>query len=319
MRAENLLSFRGDKPILTVTETCSETPQGGRAKAHAGVSEMAVFEARFERLELKYLIDEYTADRIRDDIEPFCQPDPHNFGRGAIGHGAVGHNAGALGRDPRGSQGYGISSLYLDSPSLALFYAKERGDPDRLKLRVRSYRGSQIAVLELKRKISDVIDKTRASVDPAQVKRIARGRLPAPSDPERDRFLTDFALTSMRVGAQPTLHVRYDREAYSSSVDTYARVTFDRRVEVQRARDWDRAPDPEAWCSFDQYRRPELRDKKVILELKCQSFVPWWITNLIRSHALKRRSFSKYGVGIYLTGRLNWETTLPNRSARALL
>ena len=282
---------------------------GGRAKAHVGVSEMAVFEARFERLELKYLIDEYTADRIRHDIVPFCQPDPHNFG----------HNARSVGGNPRGSLGYGISSLYLDSPGLALFNAKERGDSKRLKLRIRSYRGSQIAVLELKRKISDIIDKTRASVDRAQVKRIATGRLPAASDPELDRFLTNFALTSMKVGAQPTLHVRYDREAYSSEVDTYARVTFDRRVEVQRARDWDRAPDPDGWYAFDQYRRPELRDKNVILELKCQSFVPWWITNLIRSHALKRQSISKYGVGIYLTGRLNWETSLSSRSARALL
>jgi hypothetical protein len=266
---------------------------------------MSVFETRFERLELKYLIDEYTADRIRRDIEPFCQPDPHN--------------AGPVGASRSRQFGYGISSLYLDSPGLVLFAAKERGDPDRLKLRVRTYHGSQFAVLELKRKVSDVIHKTRASVDRAKVREIASGLLPPPSNPEKDQFLNDFALTAMRIGAQPTLHVRYDREAYSSDVDAYARVTFDRCVEVQRTRSWERVPDADGWCSFDHHRRADIRNKDVILEVKCQSVVPWWITHLVRTHALRRQSFSKYGVGIYLTGILNWETSLPNRSARALL
>lgn len=266
---------------------------------------MAGFEARFERLELKYLIDEFTADQVRRDIEPFCRPDPHNDGPGVRGWS--------------GRVGYGICSLYLDSPGLVLFWAKERGDPERLKMRIRTYRGSPIAVLELKRKISDVISKTRASVHRSQVVPIASGRLPEPINPEVDRFLNDFALTSMRSGAQPTLHVRYDREAYSSEVDNYARVTFDRRIEVQRTRSWALDAGPDGWLSFDDFRRVDQRDRTVVLELKCQSFVPWWIANLIRTLALKRQSYSKYGIGIYLTGLLNGEGSLPLRSARALI
>jgi hypothetical protein len=266
---------------------------------------MADFEARFERLELKYLVDEFTADRVRRDIEPFCRSDVHN-------------------REPSGTgssdgRGYGISSLYLDSPGLALFWAKERGDPERLKLRVRTYRGSPIAVLELKRKISDVISKTRARVARAQVAPIAGGRLPEPSNPEVDRFLNDFALTSMKIGAQPTLNVRYDREAYSSDVDTYARVTFDRNIRAQRTHEWALSTRSNGWLSFDDHRRLDQRERTVVLELKCQSFVPWWITNLIRTHALKQQSFSKYGIGVYLTGLMNGEGSLPLRSARALI
>ncbi len=266
---------------------------------------MAGFEARFERLELKYLIDEFTADRVRRDIEPFCSADPHND---------------ALEDRARGVRpGYGICSLYLDSPGLSLFWAKERGDAERLKLRVRTYRGSSIAVLELKRKISDVISKTRASVTAAQVVPIANGRLPEASNRELDRFLSDFALTSMQTGAQPTLHVRYDREAYASDVDSYARVTFDRRIEVQRTHSWALDAGSDGWLLFDDFRRVDQRERTVVLELKCQSFVPWWITNLIRTHALKRQSFSKYGIGIYLTGLLNGEGSLPIRSAGALI
>jgi hypothetical protein len=266
---------------------------------------MVGFEARFERLELKYLIDEFTADRVRRDIEPFCRSDAHNPKPAAAGGS--------------GDLGYGISSLYLDSPGLKLFWAKERGDPERLKLRVRTYRGSSIAVLELKRKISDVISKTRARVTRGQVARIASGRLPEPSNPEVDHFLNDFALTSLKIGAQPTLHVRYDREAYTSDVDTYARVTFDRRIEVQRTHDWALNAESNGWSSFDEFRRLDQRERTVVLELKCQSIIPWWITNLIRTHALKQQSFSKYGIGIYLTGLQNGEGSLPLRSARALI
>jgi len=266
---------------------------------------MVGFEARFERLELKYLIDEFTADRVRRDIAPFCRSDPHNPKPTADGGS--------------GELGYGISSLYLDSPGLQLFWATERGDPERLKLRVRTYRGSSIAVLELKRKISDIISKTRARVTRGQVARIASGRLPEPSNPEVDHFLNDFALTSLKIGAQPTLHVRYDREAYSSEVDTYARVTFDRRIEAQRTHDWALDAESTGWLSFDKFRRLDQRERTVVLELKCQSIIPWWITNLIRTHALKQQSFSKYGIGIYLTGLLNGEGSLPLRSARALI
>ncbi len=271
---------------------------------------MAGFEARFERLELKYVIDEHSADRIRRDIQPFCQSDSHNDSQSD----SQSARPGATGRC-----GYLISSLYLDSPGLAFFHAKERGDADRLKLRVRTYPGSDGAVLELKRRVSDVISKTRAKVRRDQAEAIVRGRIPRGFDPTVEHFLDEFALTAARSGAGPTLHVRYDREAYSSHVDTYARVTFDRRIEAQRTSSWSLEPPESRWCSFDQYRRREERDRSVVLEIKCQSVVPWWVTNLIQTHALKRRSFSKYGIGIYLTAVQDGAGRVSRRSAKALV
>jgi hypothetical protein len=267
--------------------------------------EMAGFEARFERLELKYLIDEFTADRVRRAIEPFCRSDEHN---------STPRSETAQSGEP----GYSICSLYLDTPGLAMFRAKERGDSERLKLRIRTYRDPNSAVVEIKRKVSYVINKRRAVVDRSQVEGIAAGRLPAGSSPDVADFLTDFAITTARSGAEPTLHVRYDREAYTSDVDTYARVTFDRRVEARRTRGWELDAPSDGWCSFDQLRRPNKPGQGVILELKCQSFVPWWIMELIRSQALKQQSISKYGIGIYLTSLQVGGSSAPPRSARAL-
>jgi SPX domain protein involved in polyphosphate accumulation len=270
---------------------------------------MSSFEGRFERLELKYVIDEFTADRIRSSIKPYCQPDTYNRGNAE-------DNDNRSGQHP----GYGVRSLYLDSPGLALFRAKERGDSERVKLRVRTYTNSHDKpVLEIKRRVSDIVRKTRAQVAHEEVERIARGRIPATTDVEVDHFLNDFALHSIRSGAEPTLWVGYDREAYMSDVDTYARVTFDRQIAARRTNAWnfdDHSIDD--WCRFDDHRSSGLRARNVVLELKCESFVPTWITNLIQTHALKRQSFSKYGIGIYLTGQRFAQASLPRRSAKAL-
>jgi SPX domain protein involved in polyphosphate accumulation len=266
---------------------------------------MSGFEKKFERLELKYLIDEFAADRVRRAIEPFCRPDSHSAAPDRS-HGKAGS--------------YMVSSLYLDTPNLAFHRAKERGDPERLKLRIRTYPASgpdSPTVFEIKRKVADVIDKTRAVVT-GDVERAATGFGGDGSDDAARGFLTTFARLVAQSGAHPTLRVCYGREAYSSTVDDYARVTFDRDIEVKRTRRWHEAREHERWHAFDDHWRRESQGRNVLLELKCQSVVPWWLTHLIRSQALKRVSFSKYSVGIHVTNQADGLEVHGRRSARVM-
>ncbi len=259
---------------------------------------MSSFESRFERLELKYLIDEATAEEVRRDVEPFCVPDSHN-------------------PDAGGPRGYPVSSLYLDSPALAFYHAKERGDAERLKLRVRTYGSSPQAVLERKRRVANVIDKTRAAVDRKDAERASLGLIDlGPEHLEATLFLSDFASLVARSGAEPTLLVRYEREAFAGDVDHYARVTFDRRIEARRSGTWDLDPLAGRWTRFDEHWHREDEHRRVVLELKCQSIVPGWLTDLIRKHALQQQSFSKYSIGIHLTGVEQGYDLLARRSAR---
>jgi len=265
--------------------------------------EMSGYDVRLERLELKYLVDEATAARIRRDIAPYCRADRH-----------------ALEPVPgRHERGYAISSLYLDSPGLAFHRAKARGDAERLKLRVRTYGEASPAVLEIKLRSSDVIDKRRASVPREVVDRLVQG---APfayvADEETKRFVDHFAGLAALYGAEPSLRIRYWREAYVSEVDDYARVTFDRAIEAQRATDWSLDEEGHGWLSFDHHWKPEQRAANVVLELKCHSAVPFWITELVRAHRLRRCSFSKYSIGIDLTGREMGASELLRRSARVM-
>ena len=262
---------------------------------------MSSFESRFERLELKYLVDESVAEQIRGDIAPFCHPDAHNPTR----------TPGAPNR------GYEVDSLYLDTPNLAFYRAKERGDAERLKLRIRGYANTPYAILECKRRIADVIDKTRVTVDRKDAELAAHGFVdPGPDHPEARSFLSDFAATLARSGAGPALLLRYQREAYVSEVDHYARVTFDRAIEAIRSDVWSLDAPRGCWSRFNEHWMREEAHRRVVLELKCHSSIPWWMTDLIRKHALKRQSFSKYSIGTHLTGIELGEDRITRRSAR---
>ena len=264
---------------------------------------MAGFDSRFERLECKYLIDERQAEQVRREIEPYCEPDRYNS------HGA----------ESGGVPGYPVWSLYLDSPDLAFHEAKQRGDAERLKLRVRTYENSDFAVLELKKRVSDVVEKERTRIDRGQVRDMALGRvIPLEADPETHRFLSRYARIANRYCVGPSLQLYYQREAYLSNVDQYARVTFDRRILAHRTEDWSLTPDADRWCPFDDWWRPDFSGRPVLLELKCQARMPGWMVELTKRNGLERVSFSKYSVGIYVTARQMGQDPLRRRAAKAM-
>ena len=246
---------------------------------------MSSFQNRFERLELKFVIDEIRADRIRRQIAAYCEADSHC--------------ALACAGTP---SGYPIQSLYLDTPSLAFHAAKERGDPDRVKLRARTYAGSTTVSLEIKRRRANVIDKRRFTIPRDSLARAAIGMLDGRDLLRGDsRDVADFAHVVATSGASPKLTVTYRREAYESRVDPYARVTFDRGIRVRPTQGWDLKPDDRHWIAFDEHWKTSRGSARVVLELKCETAIPSWMIELIRTNQLEPSTFSKYSIGICLS------------------
>lgn len=267
---------------------------------------MQRFDTQVQRLELKYLVDEATAVRIRRELEPYCRMDEHCA-------------AGTDGASDAVPDSYLTHTLYLDTPSLAFHRAKERGDPERFKLRVRSYSGRGAAVFEIKRRSHDVIDKTRAVVERGGIEAAARGfGKPLDDRLEERHLLAQFSRLVATTGAGPSLLVRYWREAHASRVDPYARVTFDRRVAVQRTRAWDHRGHGDRWCKFEHHLSDRAPRPFVILEFKCPLQVPNWVLDLVRRHDLTRRSVSKYSIGIYMTGLRDGAPSLVRRCGGVL-
>jgi len=235
---------------------------------------------RIERREYKYLVDEATVEKIRWLIAPFCVLDPY-------------------GRSSPDMQ-YTIESLYLDSPCLATYQANLDELLDRYKLRIRRYPDAPQSpyFLEVKRKVHEVQIKSRAMVgadwadlcnDPWVDARAIR------QSGNIERFTTRVHL----IGAQPTRLVRYKREAYMSTVDDYARVTFDRgirgyRVDPER---WSFESTKSGWLAADHAvgQRSEYDLGLTLVEMKFTTRVPTWMVGVIEKCHMQRLSFSKYG------------------------
>lgn len=223
------------------------------------------------RYELKYLISERVADQVRAALSPFCVLDAHSAQ-------AADHQ-------------YAIRSLYLDTPGRRLYRASREGLASRFKVRIRQYAAAAPTFLELKSKAGSVVRKTRASVEGDFVSHVVGPLLPEVTREERA-----FRARVDGLGLVPSLLVRYEREAWASVVDPYARITFDRRVACQPARGYDLGGDASEWLPLDD--TGTMGAGAVLLELKSALDVPRWMATLAQRLELRRAGFSKYCNGI---------------------
>jgi hypothetical protein len=265
-----------------------------RADDHAP---RARFDVQLDRYEAKYVIPSRLVPRIREFIRPFCMPDPNTHG------------------DP---PEYVITTLQLDTPDLALHRAKMNEAKNRFKLRVRTYGepGESAVYLEVKRKIRGTIVKSRAKVPfdrwSERVVRDTRVNLTFKSREEENGYL-NFVRLVRETGARPVVLVRYNRESYFGKYDTYARVTFDRRLLYQRTSSWDSWGRNGRWLAMDTplAQNHGNRYSGVVLEIKTLSDAPHWMMDLIQHFNLERSGHCKYSIAFWLESLFGGEGDAP--------
>jgi hypothetical protein len=235
-----------------------------------------------ERREFKYLIDEYTAKRVRRFIKPFCELDKN-----------ARHN---------GDQRYVIDSLYFDTPDMRLYWANDDEVTNRFKLRVRTYPETPGAPVffEVKARYHDVVVKDRGRAPKNWPELLADGAgTVEPRSASFESAAVERFTTLVRMHhARPVALVRYTREPYESTIDDYARVTFDRAIQSQLMDRISMVPTPGRWRASDSGERMASGNSPTVLELKFTTHVPIWMVDMVRSLELDRRAFSKYGRSI---------------------
>lgn len=252
----------------------------------------------FQRYEFKYPISEELRDPIVQFISCYTRPDAFT-------------ESGERNR-------YSITSLYLDSPQLTFHHAKAHRTLNRVKLRVRTYgEGDGNPVfLEIKRKIKDVIYKRRVGVvGPDWYERWRRGEefLSDPTSSRNREVALEFLKLFDQYSVEPSMLVRYTREAYESLVDDYARVTFDRKIECHMPQDYQLGAPSRGWMSVDDPVAMGLPYSGSVLELKFANHPPFWMAELVRRFGLRRRGFSKYSSSV----NRRFETYQPGFSFRS--
>lgn len=224
----------------------------------------------FNRFELKYLVPVEQAAEIRDELAERMDRDLNS---------------------PVG--GYGVWSLYYDTPQLRFYWEKIEGLKFRRKLRIRHY-GNPDGVtdespvcVEIKQRVNRVTQKRRITLPYGVARQLCDGRQMIEHSAKESAFVQEVLELVVRLNLQPTAITGYQREALvGRDADTGLRVTFDRRI---RGRDRDfhfGTPNPENRFTIP----PHLS----VMEIKVNERTPYWITDLAARRNLNLIRVSKY-------------------------
>lgn len=247
---------------------------------------MAAPEVIPPRRELKFVVDMETAARLREHLQRHCHLDI--FSASAEGHR------------------YGLTSLYFDTHNLDLYRQGVDGAQRRFKLRIRRYdRGPTIA--EVKHRIGDIIVKRRRQLarrgerGPATMADLEALLDDAPERHRHNNETEDFVARTVALQAEPSLLVRYRREAWTADNEHYVRVTFDSKLRVAPPPadgGIDYGDDDTLWEYIDDDVAFAHRGPLVLVEVKVEDQVPRFLAAAIRDLGMQRVGFSKYATGI---------------------
>jgi len=225
---------------------------------------------RFNRFELKYLITLKQATQFKSALSNFLVPDEH------------GNNNGT----------YELVSLYYDSPDLRCYWEKLDGLKIRRKLRIRLYDNHEIITeetpvfVEIKQRVDRITQKRRIVLPYRDALLLCNDRQ-IPDHDDCDHATTQEIYTfAWQYNLQPTSIVRYTRQAFmSDDYDIGLRVTFDTNLTGQRNH-------------LNIHESPNdltiLDPNWVVMEIKVNERIPYWLSELVASHNFQLMRMSKY-------------------------
>ncbi len=224
----------------------------------------------FNRFELKYLVPVEQAAEIRDELAERMDRDLNS---------------------PVG--GYGVWSLYYDTPQLRFYWEKIEGLKFRRKLRIRHYgdldgvSDESPVCVEIKQRVNRVTQKRRITLPYGVARQLCDGRQMIEHSAKESAFVQEVLELVVRLNLQPTAITGYQREALvGRDADTGLRVTFDRRI---RGRDRDFH-----FATATPENRFTIPPHMSVMEIKVNERTPHWITDLAARRNLNLVRISKY-------------------------
>jgi hypothetical protein len=223
---------------------------------------------KFNRFELKYVITLQQAELFKASLRKYMLPDIQGNGR------------------------YSLGSLYYDSPDLRCYHEKENGLRFRRKLRIRHYVNNEPLTeqtpvyVEIKQRVDRVTQKRREALSYGDALRLCNDRLMPDCMENQQPFLDEVYAFLWQYNLRPTSIVRYHRQAFNGTeFDPGLRVTFDTDLRFQ--------PN-QLRLHENASTLPILPPGQVVMEIKVNERIPYWLTGMIADHNLELKRISKY-------------------------
>ncbi|MDE6725788.1 MAG: polyphosphate polymerase domain-containing protein [Ruminiclostridium sp.] len=218
------------------------------------------------RHEMKYIINSGYYHILRSRLKAAMKPDPH------------------------GDDGvYRITSLYFDDIFRTAYNDKLLGLDVRKKYRIRYYSlSSSVIRLEVKEKKGEMVCKRSVPLGYEEYQSILKGRAEFFN---KDSFIDtageEFYISHNLTALSPAVLVDYIREAYICPAGN-VRITFDSSLKTSLH------ADPLGDSGKDADFINVFNGGEIILEVKYDSFIPSYISDLISGIPLTRESVSKF-------------------------
>lgn len=238
----------------------------------------------FNRYEIKYLVGAEDVPPLREELRRRLDPD---------GNGEGGE----------GGDGYGVWSLYYDTPQLRFYWEKIEGIRFRRKLRIRHY-GEPWALtaqtevfVEIKQRVSRVTQKRRVRLPYHLARRLCDGReLPPELEEGSSQAFVEEVLGLVNgLDLRPVTVTGYRRQAFAGrGAELGLRVTIDQRI---------RGRDRDLELGAESENRFIVPARRAVVEVKANERVPYWFTDLAARRGLSVVRVSKYCQSVEAFGR----------------
>ncbi len=226
---------------------------------------------QFNRFELKYLIHMKQAEAIRNTLQDYLLPDGNGSENGK----------------------YLITSMYYDSPDYRCYWEKMDGVRYRRKLRIRTYDSTKMVLydtpvfVEVKQRYDRVTQKRRLLLPYRDAIALCTDRQPPEQIKEEDKqIIQEIQAFTWQYNLRPVSMINYQRQAFiGSDYDIGLRVTFDTNIISQMVP-----------LEINDLSQSTLlfNPDQVIMEIKVNERIPYWITELVASYNLRMVRISKY-------------------------
>ncbi|MDP3954718.1 MAG: polyphosphate polymerase domain-containing protein [bacterium] len=234
------------------------------------------------RFEFKYWASRQDALSIERELGHFGMgPDTHSASTGGISW---------------------VTSLYFDSYEFKDYQEKSAGLIRRKKLRARIYEPyldkSKTVWLEIKKKNDVRVSKIRLKLNRDEWESFMSRGVTALLALERAGLENDakneIAWNLINYSAKPKVVVQYKRKSFvvpSSNL----RITFDTELKACKKSD----------LLYSGFMVDADLDDNIIIEIKSNSALPFWLGEIIKKYNLKKEAISKYARGVEAIFRYN--------------
>lgn len=222
----------------------------------------------FNRYENKFLIHKDTYKDIEDRVIKYMELDEYN----------------------KSHEFYLITNIYYDTKDNYLIRKSLSKPKYKEKLRLRAYgiyEGDQKVFLEIKKKYCGLTNKRRTRLKLNEAYDfISSGIKPEIKDYMNKQVINEIEYILKIYDLEPKLYLAYERRAMVGKDDRNLRITFDTNI---RSRRYD------LMVESGDYGEKLLENGELLMEIKAEKSIPFWLTKLLSEYKITSTSFSKYG------------------------